>query len=47
MAEQTGRVTPGLDADLVVLDGDPASDARAFAQVRYTLRAGKVIYRRQ
>ena len=46
LAQRTGRVAPGLDADLVVLDGDPASDARAFAQVRYTIRAGKVIYHR-
>ena len=30
--------------DLVVLDGDPARDVRAFARVRYTVRAGRVIY---
>ena len=39
-----GRVAPGLDADLVVLGADPAGDARAFADVRYTIRGGKVIY---
>jgi imidazolonepropionase-like amidohydrolase len=42
---RAGRIATGLDADLVVLDGDPARDARAFARVRATIRAGRVIYR--
>jgi len=36
-----------MDADLVVLSADPARDVTAFSKVRYTLRAGKVIYTRQ
>jgi imidazolonepropionase-like amidohydrolase len=40
----SGRVAPGLDADLVLLGGDPADDVRAFARVRMTIRAGKVIH---
>lgn len=40
-----GRVAVGLEADLVVLEGDPAVDIRALADVRYTLRFGRVIYR--
>ena len=40
-----GRIGAGLDADIVVLNGDPAKDVRAFADVKYTLRNGKVIYR--
>jgi imidazolonepropionase-like amidohydrolase len=39
-----GRVEKGMDADLVVLDADPASDVRNLARVAYTIRAGKVIY---
>ena len=39
-----GRVAPGLAADLVVLNGDPSRDVRAFAAVRQTIRDGKVIY---
>lgn len=42
---QRGRIAPGLAADLVVLGEDPAKDVRAFAAVRYTLRAGKILYR--
>ncbi len=41
-----GKVAPGEEADLVVLDGDPASDVTAFSRVRFTIRAGKVIYPR-
>ena len=40
----TGRVAAGLDADLVVLEGDPAVDIRALARVRYTLRRGEILY---
>jgi imidazolonepropionase-like amidohydrolase len=39
-----GKVEPGMDADLVVLAADPASDVRHFAQVRCVFRAGKLIY---
>lgn len=41
-----GKVEKGFDADLVVLDGDPMTDARNLASVAYTIRAGKVIYHR-
>lgn len=43
-ARRSGRIAKGMDADLVVLDADPAQDARAFAKVKYTLRRGRVIY---
>jgi imidazolonepropionase-like amidohydrolase len=39
-----GRLAPGMDADLVVLDQDPSKDITAFAQVRLTIRAGRTIY---
>jgi imidazolonepropionase-like amidohydrolase len=39
-----GRVEKGMKADLVVLDGDPASDVRNFAKVAYTIKGGKIIY---
>jgi imidazolonepropionase-like amidohydrolase len=45
-AARTGRLAPGLDADIVVVDGDPAADIRALAQVRLTLRRGQIIYGR-
>jgi imidazolonepropionase-like amidohydrolase len=45
-AERRGRVARGMDADLVVLDADPAKDATAFAKVRQTVRRGRVIWAR-
>jgi len=43
-ASTKGRVEKDMDADLVVLEGDPASDVRNFAKVAWTVRAGKVIW---
>lgn len=43
-AARRGRIAPGMDADLVVLGTDPATDIRAFADVRHTLRGGRLIY---
>jgi imidazolonepropionase-like amidohydrolase len=39
-----GRVAPGMQADLTVLDGDPTQDVRNFARVRHTIREGRIIY---
>jgi imidazolonepropionase-like amidohydrolase len=41
-----GQVAPGMAADLVILASDPATDVRAFADVRQTVRDGRVIYSR-
>jgi imidazolonepropionase-like amidohydrolase len=43
-ASTKGRVEKDMDADLVVLKGDPAADVRNFGRVAYTVRAGKVIW---
>jgi imidazolonepropionase-like amidohydrolase len=39
-----GLVAVGSPAELVVLGGDPATDIRTLAKVRYTIRRGRVIY---
>ena len=44
---ESATLVPGAAADLTILDGDPAADVTAFARVRYTIRAGSVVYRRQ
>ena len=43
-AAHTGRLAPGMDADLVVLQADPARDVTAFARVRMTIRRGQLLY---
>jgi len=39
-----GGVRAGLDADLVVLNGDPAADVRHFSDVKCTIRGGREIF---
>jgi imidazolonepropionase-like amidohydrolase len=41
-----GRLERGVDADIVILEGDPAQDIRALARVRATLRQGRKVYAR-
>ena len=45
-ASGKGRVAMDMDADLVILDADPAVDVRNFAKVAYTIRNGRVIYQK-
>jgi imidazolonepropionase-like amidohydrolase len=42
-----GRVQAGFEADLVALDGDPATDVRNFASVKCTIRSGREIFSRE
>jgi imidazolonepropionase-like amidohydrolase len=46
VSTRAGRLARGFAADIVVVDGDPERDIRSLAKVRYTLRAGRVIYRK-
>jgi imidazolonepropionase-like amidohydrolase len=45
-AKQTGMIKKGMDADLVLLDGDPAQDINAFTHVAMTVRQGRIIYKK-
>jgi imidazolonepropionase-like amidohydrolase len=44
IAEQTGSLDPGKLADFVVLGSDPASNVQAFADVRATVRGGRILW---
>jgi imidazolonepropionase-like amidohydrolase len=41
-----GRLLRGMAGDVVVLGADPATSVLAFTDVRYTIRSGRVVYRR-
>ena len=43
-ANNLGRIAPGFQADLAIFQKDPAADLQALSRVKYTLRAGKLIY---
>lgn len=42
--EKRGRLAAGMQADIVVLDADPAADPANFAKVRCTFRSGEGIF---
>lgn len=44
LGRRTGRIAVGMDADIVLLAGDPAVDIHAFDKVAYTLLRGRIIY---
>jgi imidazolonepropionase-like amidohydrolase len=46
-SERKGAVAPGMQADLVALEGDPREDIRSLARVRYTVREGRIIWKKQ
>jgi imidazolonepropionase-like amidohydrolase len=43
-ANHSGRIAKGMDADLVVLDGDPATDVTVLSRIRNVIREGKLTY---
>ncbi len=47
LSSRTGQILPGMDADIVLLDGDPATDILSFDKVIYTFFQGKLIYQRK
>src|SRR5262249_58915416 len=42
--QRHGRIAPGMEADIVVLEGDPVRDVKQFANVKCTVRGGAVIF---
>jgi imidazolonepropionase-like amidohydrolase len=45
-SKHTGKISVGMDADLVLLSADPALDLRSFSKVDKTICRGKFIYSR-
>jgi imidazolonepropionase-like amidohydrolase len=46
MSEQIGTLTPGLEADIIALDGDPLKDMTAVRRVVFVMKGG-VVYKNE
>ena len=44
MSDKIGSITPGLEADIVALDGDPLKDITAVRRVVFVMKGG-VVYK--
>jgi imidazolonepropionase-like amidohydrolase len=44
LADQTGTISPGLQADIIALDGDPIKDITAVRRVVFVMKGG-VVYK--
>jgi imidazolonepropionase-like amidohydrolase len=42
MADKIGSLAPGMDADIIALDGDPLADITALRRVVFVMKSGKV-----
>lgn len=44
MADQIGAIAPGLQADIIALDGDPLKDITAVRRVVFVMKGG-IVYK--
>ena len=44
MDDQIGSISPGLQADIIALDGDPLKDITAVRRVAFVMKGG-VVYK--
>lgn len=43
-SQNKGRIARGMDADLVIIEGDPRTDLSALARVQHTIRGGVIVF---
>ncbi|HSS48383.1 MAG TPA: amidohydrolase family protein, partial [Thermoanaerobaculia bacterium] len=43
LKDKAGAVAPGLEADLIAVEGDPLKDIRALKRVVWVMKGGKVV----
>jgi imidazolonepropionase-like amidohydrolase len=43
LADHIGAIAPGLDADIIAVDGDPTKDITAVRQVSFVMKGGRIV----
>src|SRR6266576_2412175 len=43
LAQQIGAIAPGLDADIIAVDGDPLADITALRRVSFVMKSGRIV----
>jgi imidazolonepropionase-like amidohydrolase len=43
LANEIGAIVPGLDADIIGVDGDPLADVTALRRVSFVMKSGRVV----
>jgi imidazolonepropionase-like amidohydrolase len=46
MSNEIGSIAPGLQADIIAIDGDPLRDITAVRRVVFVMKGGKVYKKR-
>ncbi len=41
-ADRIGRIAPGMDADIIAVDGDPVADVKRLQTVDFVMRRGVI-----
>jgi imidazolonepropionase-like amidohydrolase len=42
LGSSLGKLAPGMDADIIAVEGNPAEDITALRRVRFVMKGGKV-----
>ena len=42
LGDQIGTIAPGMQADLIAVEGDPSTDITALRRVMFVMKGGKV-----
>lgn len=43
LGDELGAIAPGLDADIIAVDGDPLKDITALRRVSFVMKSGRVV----